>query len=398
MRKSRRAACTLLLAFWAGAVPKIVCCAAAARVTSAVQPHPVGLGKVLSAKDKLQIFGYDIDQDGDDGVLATAGFQGNVFAVDVETFDQNSGKIVKSFATRNSARNSYAADGIFNGDAGLITHYVTPKGEIYPRRVYDVMYPVTANRFTGSWTPPIKDVDVKLVAEDQAASKSVVYAIELKNSDAPDLIVSDVAHNTFDKIIHLNAKYLNVESGPQLGIYAAANAAVMAESPDGGRVDGEAPINFLIDLKTGKTKQFNGYNNGFYTAGFVNGLATDPNTGITATDTELNAQVEFYDMAKRKGITSVQLPCTGDTDQGSSGAGIAVDPVNKLFLVTESYNACTGSGSAIIVYDEAGNYVETIPDFIFGVAEPAPALNPGKRMGWTYGGPSGVFQLQQFYY
>jgi hypothetical protein len=366
--------------------------------SATLAPHKVGLGKVLTTKDNVQIYGFDIDQNGDDGVLSSAGYQGNSFVVDVETFDQNSGKITKSFATKNSARNSYGVDGIFTGDVGLITHYIIPKGQIYARRVYDVMNPVTANRFTGSWTPPIKDVDIQLAAENQSTSTGVVFVIELKNNDAPDLIVSDVANNTFGKVIHLDPDYFSLSNGPQLGQYTAANEAVMAESPDGGAVGGDAPINFVFDLKTGKNTQFNGYNNGPYHAGDVNGLATDPNSGVTATDTELNAQVEFYDMAEQTDITAVQLPCTGDADQGSSGAGIAIDPVNQLFLVTENYNACTGSGSAIIVYDESGNYVETISGFNFPVAEPAPALNPSKRMGWAFSGPRGFSQLQQFFY
>jgi hypothetical protein len=178
--------------------------------------------------------------------------------------------------------------------------------------------------------------------------------------------------------------------------------AVVAESPDDGAVGGEAPINFLFDLTTGKRTQFNGYNNGMYGAGYVNGLATDPNTGATATDTELNAQVELYDMASQTGITAVQLPWTGATDQLNSGSAIAVDPVNKLFLVTEPNNACSGSGSALVVYDESGNYVESIDGFQFSsnaIVFPPPTLNPGKRMGWMFGGPDGsVSQVQQFFY
>lgn len=361
--------------------------------------HPVGLGQVLTTKDNVQIYGFDIDQAGGDGVLASAGYQGNSFVVSVETFDQDTGAITKSFATRDSARNSYGVDGIFAGDVGLVTHYIVPAGQIYAKRKYNVMNPVTLNKFTGSWIPPVKDVDIKLVAENQATSTSVVFAIELKKQDKPVLIVSDIAANTFSNVIHLDSSLFGLGNGPQLGQFTATNAAVLAASPDGGAAGGEPPVNVLVDLSTGKTRQFNGYNNGPYHAGYVNGLATDPNTGITATDTELNAQVEFYDMSKRTGITAVQLPCTGDADQLYSGSGIAVDPVNKLFLVTETYNACSGgSGSAIVVFDETGNYVETISGFNFSIGEPAPALNPGKRMGWAFGGPGGFDQLQQFFY
>jgi hypothetical protein len=356
--------------------------------------HPVGLGNVLTSQDGSQIFGFDIDQNGDDGVLATA--------ATVETFDQDAGTITKSIVTKNPARNSYGADGIFSGDVGLITHYITPKGQIYARRAYQILNPVTGNKLNGSWTPPLNDVDIQLVAENQATSTSVVYVIELQKQDKPDLIVSNIGANTFGKTIKLDPDYFGLGNGPQLGQYTAANEAVMAESPDGGAVGGDAPVNFLFDLKTGKSTQFNGYNNGPYHAGDVNGLATDPNTGVTATTTELNAQVEFYDMVDKTGITAVQLPCTGDTDQTFSGSGIAVDPVNGLFLVTELSDACNGGESgAIVVYDESGNYVETISGFPYTsdvVSAPAAAINPSKRMGWVFGGPNGLSQLQQFYY
>src|SRR5437868_3823304 len=374
----------------------LLVCAASA---SPSIPHKVGLGKVLTTKDGGEIYGFDIKQNGDDGVLASAGYDGGGnFFVSVETFNQNKGTITRSSATRNSARNSYSVDGIVAGDVGLITHYIIPKGSIYAKRRYDVMNPVSGKRFTGTWTPPLKDVDIQLVAENQATSTSVVYAIELKKQDIPDLIVSNVGANTFSNVIKLDANTFGLEYGPKLGQYTAANQAVIALSPDAGAVGGEAPLNYLIDLSTGKSTSFAGYNNGGYHAGYVDGAATDPNTGVTATDTELNAQVEFYDMAKQQGIAAVQLPCTGDTDQTYSGSGIANDPVNKLFLVTETYDACSGGAtSSIHVFDEKGNYIESITSFQFAIGEPAPAINPSKRTGWVSGGP-GFSQLQQFFY
>jgi len=376
------------------ALSAAVLCAAFPAQAGAGLRHPVGLGNVLTSKDGTQIFGFDIDQNGDDGVLATAS--------SVETFDQDSGTITKSIVTKNPARNSYGADAIFDGDVGLITHFITPNGKIYARRAYQVLNPVTGNKLNGKWTPPLKNVNVELVAENQATSTTVVYVIELKNQDKPDLIISNLAANTFGKTIRLDPNYFSLGNSPQLGQYTSANAAVMAESPDGGAVGGDAPINYLFNLTTGKSTQFDGYNNGPYHAGDVNGLATDPNTGVTATTTELNAQVEFYDMANQTGITAVQLPCTSDADQTFSGSGIAVDPTNQLFLVAELSDACNdGSSAAIVVYDESGNYVESISGFSYTndtvIASP-PAINPGKRMGWVFGGPDGVSQLQQFYY
>ncbi|MEO6991199.1 MAG: hypothetical protein ABI346_04770 [Candidatus Baltobacteraceae bacterium] len=362
------------------------------------RPHFVGLGKTLTTADGGQIFGFDIDQHGSDGVLAssqTVSPSGDQL-VSMETFNQNTGAITKSFAIYRGKRNSYSVDGIFAGDVGLVTHYVTPKNSIYAIRHYEVMNPVTARRFTGKWTPPIDDIDVLLHAENQATTTSVLFAIELKNQDVPDLIVSDIAANTFGNVIHLDPNLFGGANGPQLGQYTAANDAVIALSPDAGRVGGSAPINVVIDLATGKQKQFTGFNGGPFGAGFVNGLAVDPNTGIAATTTELNAQVEFYNIANQTDVNAVQLPCAGPSSQGNSGAGIAVDPVNKLFLVTDPF-FCSGSqGSALVVYDESGNLVETISGFGFAIAEPPPVINPARRMGWAFG--PAFTQLRQFFY
>jgi len=357
-----------------------------------------GLGAVLTTQDGGQIFGFDIDQNGDDGVLASAQDKTGGVLVSVETFDQNTGRITRSFKRELGNRNEYAVDGIFAGDVALITHYVTPTGTIYAQRFYDVMNPVTAQRFTGVWTPPLKDIDVLMAGTDQSAADTALFVIELKNQDLPDLVVSNISANTFGKVIPLNPSLFGPANGVHLAQYTAANQAVLALSPDGGRVRGAAPLNVLVDLSTGAMSRFKGFNNGFFHSGFVNGLAVDPATGIAATTTELNSQVEFYDLKSQSGIAAVQLPCTNNTDQINSGSNIAVDPVNKLFLVTD-YLYCDGSqGSAIVVYDEAGNFVETITGFNFAIGEPAPVLNPSKRMGWAFSGPDGFSQLQQFFY
>jgi hypothetical protein len=360
--------------------------------------HPAGLGQVLTTKDGGQIYGFDIDQNGEDGVLASAQDSQAGYRVSVETFDQNTGKIVKSFAKSDGPRDSYSLDGIFAGDVGLVTHYIVPDGQIYAKRKYAAMNPVAGNRFTGGWTPPVRDIDIHLVSHDQSSATSSVFAIALKKQDAPILLVSDIAANTFSNTVRLDPNLFGLCNGPQLGQFTAGNLAWIASSPDCGAVGGQPPVNALIDLTTGNVKTFSGYNNGFYHAGSVNGGAVDPNTGIAATTTELNSQVEFYNLKKKSGIAFTQLPCTTDTDQTNSGSAIAVDPVNRLFLVTDT-NYCDGSqGSAIVIYDEKGNLVETITGFSFFIGEPAPAINPSKRMGWAFGGPNGWSQLQQFFY
>ncbi len=358
----------------------------------------VGLGRVLTTRDGGQVFGFDINQNGDDGVLASAQTRpGGRELVSVETFDQDSGRITKSVVRELGTTHEYGVDGIFAGDVSLLTHYVTPKGSIYPKRFYQVMDPVAARQINGTWTPPINDIDVLMAGTDQSAAETVLFVIELKRGDRPNLVVTDIAANT-SRAIPLDPVLFGVANSVRLAQYTAANQAVLALSPDAGTVRGAPPLIVQVDLSTGATSQFSGFNNGFFHSGFVNGLAVDPETGIAATTTELNSQVEFYDLDTMTGIKAVQLPCTTDTDQVHSGSNIAVDPVNKLFLVTETTYCDGNHGSAIVVYDEAGNLIETIAGFNFAIGEPAPVLNPSKRMGWAFSGPAGFSQLQQFFY
>ncbi|MBV8066755.1 MAG: hypothetical protein JO113_02175 [Candidatus Eremiobacteraeota bacterium] len=351
-----------------------------------LQRHSVGLGKVLTSKSG-QVFGYDIDQSGKDGVLATAS--------DVETFDQDTGRITKSFPRRPSGRISFSADGIVAGDVGLITRYVTPKHSIYAKRFYDVMNPVTAKTFTGTWTPPVKDVQVEAAGPNQSTSTTAIFAIELKNQDMPILFASNVAKNTFGKVFALDPSAFSLGDQPQVAQDSTTGQAVIATSPDGGRVGGAAPINVLVDLQTGKQTQWNGLNNGPFGAGFVNGLAVDSATGVAATTTELNAQVEFYDLAQETG-TATQLPCTGSSSQYNSGWGVTNDSVNGLFLVSAPIYCSGSQGSAIVVYDEKGDLVESITGFTMPIGVGGVAINPSKRMGWAVG-PQ-INQLQQFFY
>jgi hypothetical protein len=359
-----------------------------------VNGHKVGLGKVLSTSDGGQIFGWDINENGTDGVLATSQNVSQGYRVSVQTFDQTTAKITNTFAKDVGERNSYGVDGIFAGDIGLVTHYVVPPGTIYAKRRYAVMNPVTAEGFTGAWIPPAKDLDVIQNADNQTTSTSVVYGILLHHASKPVLAVADFAAGS-SSLIRLNPNRFRLGT-TMVAQNTATNQAVLAAS--GGAVGGPPPINALVDLDTGTVvKQWHGFNNGPFGAGFVNGLAVDSGTGIACTTTELNAQVEFYDLKSRSG-TAVQLPGTGDADQLNSGAAVVNDPVHKLFLVTDPEYAPTGGG-AIVVYKENGDLVEAITGFHFGGFAQGPtrvAVNPSRRMGWVDG--PGIDQLQQFFY
>ena len=143
----------------------LILCGAA----NAKSHHPVGLGKVLTTKDGGQIFGFDINQNGDDGVLASTDLNQQVPPSSVETFDQNTGKITRSFAKHLGEQNTYVMHEIFAGDVGLLEHDITPEGQFGAKRKYVVMNPVTGQKFTGDWTPPT-DESVKTRARARVSA------------------------------------------------------------------------------------------------------------------------------------------------------------------------------------------------------------------------------------
>jgi hypothetical protein len=359
-----------------------------------VDGHKVGLGKILTTSDGGQIFGWDINEHGRDGVLATSQTADTGYTVSVQTFDQRTAEITHTFATYTGPRDSYSVDGILAGDRGLITHFVVPRGSIYAKRFYDVMDPVTAQDFTGTWTPPVKDFDVIANADNQETKKSVLYGIRLQHGSAPGLAVTNLARGT-SSFIPLDSETYKLGSA-QMAMDTTNNQAVLAAS-NGTVGPGRLPTIAQVDLRTGHVTEWQGIAEGPFGAGFINGLAVDGGTGIFATTTELNAQVEFYDLATRTGF-AVQLPGTGPADQLNSGAFVTVDPVNHLFLVSDPLYAPTGDG-AVVVYKENGDLVEAITGFHFGGLAQGPqrlAVNPATRTGYVDG--PGIDQLQQFFY
>ncbi|HEY5095004.1 MAG TPA: hypothetical protein VII69_07820 [Candidatus Eremiobacteraceae bacterium] len=367
----------------------IIALAAALPLRAVAAP---GLGPVVTTEDGGQIFGFDIDAHGNDGVLSSSQDMPNGDVLSsVETFNQTTGKIVKKVLVRRN-QTDFVTVGIFANDVGLVNHELD-----HGVREYGVMDPVKRNAFTRRWTPPVNPIEVLERADNQETTTSVLYAIELFNQDVPDLIVSDVASNTFSRIIHLDPNTFGLNDGPRIAQDTANNKAVIATSPDGGTVGGSVPLIATINLANGKMKSFNGVVTGLFHSGFVNGLAVDSTTGIACTTTELDADVEFYDLAHGTGHF-VSLPNAGG-NQAETGAAVVSDSIHHLFLVAQP-NSSISSGSTIYVYRENGDLLESINGFsfsnAFSVIAARIALNPSKRIGFV-NGPD-ITQLQGFSY
>jgi len=360
--------------------------------------RPVGAGSTLvHSKFGGQIFGFDIDQNGTEGVLSEDKLlnNGNVLAA-VETFDQATGKILKVVG-ETETQDNFVTMGVVGTSVGLVEReHVT--GLYVTKRIYEELNPLSGNKFTSTWKAPLNaDQIIVGISRTQSTPTTAVLFFDNNNTFSTIVFGSDVAANTFGPQVTLTDSTFQFADTPQVGYDSVTNQAVVAASD--GTVGGPAPQIALVDLTTGVVTQFTGIlGPPPFHQGFINGLAVDSEDGIAVTTTELDFRVEFYNLSTQTGF-AVVLP--GANGQLQSGSDVEYDPVNKLFFVAQSFSS-TGAGSSIQVYDINGNLVESLNGFnfsnAFNVIGTHIALNPRHRTGYVDGPDSGVTELQSFTY
>ncbi len=344
------------------------------------------------------IFGFDIDQNGTEGLLSEGQTleNGNTLAA-VETFDQATGKIVKVVTKSDNNLDDYVTHGIVGTSIGLVEHQIVPVLYI-TKRVYRELNPLDANKFKGTWKAPFTAKDIIIgVSRDQGFATTAVFAFE--NGQFTSFVFgSNVGANTFGPIIDLNDEVFGFNYSPVMAYDTVTNQAGIASST--GAVGGPAPQIALVNLTTGEVIQFTGVPEPPLGPGSVNGIAVDSEDGIAVTATELNGNITFYDLEKQTGFL-VALP---DAGQLTSGTDVEFDPVHKLFFVAQQVSG-TAPGSSIQVYDTSGTLVESLNGFNFSDASSVIgtyiALNPSNRSGYVNSsGPDGTQgnALQSFTY
>jgi len=355
------------------------------------QPNPAaGAGNII-VKSKFggQIFGFDIDQNGSEGVLTEAKTlpNGNIEAA-VETFDQTTGKIL-NVITQTKTQDDFLTLGVVGKSVGLIEHeHVVSLLNV--QRSFDVINPLSGNKITGAWKPPIgKGFLIEAVSRNQGGTTNAVFASGPNFN--PVVFSSNVVANTFGKQFTLTNQNFTFGVPPVLAYDTATNQAVLAQ--DFGGVTNVPEIG-TVNLSTGATTTFTGV--GF---GFVNGIAVDAADGIVCTTTEIDFSIEFYNLATQSGFTVI-LP--GASNQIFSGADVEFDPVNKLFLIAQPVSSTSPSGSSIQVFDPQGTFIESINGFSFSnagnVVAAHIALKPSNRTGFVDGPSAGVTEIQSFTY
>jgi hypothetical protein len=360
---------------------------------------PVGPGTTLvHSQFGGQIFGFDIDQNGTEGVLSEAQLlsNGNVLAA-VETFDQKSGKILK-VVSKTETQDDFLTLGIAGTSVGLVEReHVT--GIYVTQRIYNEINPLSSNKFTGLWTPPLnaKDIITGMSRNQGVPTTAVLYFENTGNNFDTFVFSTNVAENTFQPAVDLTDPTFMTSNAPLVAYDSVTNEAVVASSD--GAVGGPAPMIALVDFATGTVTEFAGLRGPYpYRQGSINGLAVDSEDGIACTTTEVDFRVEFYNLKAQTGVAHV-LP--NATSQLQSGSDVEYDPVNKLFFVAQSVSS-TGKGSSIQVYNTQGKLVESLNGFNFSNASNVVfthiALNPSNRTGYVDGPSSGVTDIQSFTY
>jgi hypothetical protein len=365
-------------------------CMAQAHADKPASQRPVGPGNVI-VQPALggTIFGFDVDQNGTEGLLSeslTLSNGNSVYAT--ETFDQATGGIIKVVRKGESASGDDDVTwGIAGTSVGLVEHQHVPSFD-HLQMSFQLLNPLEGNHFTGPWAPPGKGTAYILGASRNQGTP--VNAYQVYDVDTKNLYVygSNVAGNKFGPVTQI-ASYPYV-----IGLNTKTNAAIVFGSD--GSPFGPSYIN-QVDLANGKVTSFLGIG-----SGTVQGVAVDSTDGILVTTTYGDAGVEFYNLATQTGFEQILPNCF---TPACSGFDVEFDPINKLFLVAQPISSVgMGQVSTIYVFDTQGNVLEELIGFNFytqrfDVFPVHIALHPSDRSGFVDVTNSvGVGAIQSFTY
>jgi hypothetical protein len=342
------------------------------------------------------IFGFDIDPNGDEGLLCEAAFNsdGTVHTA-VETFDQTTGEIVAVVMEANNSSDDFVALGVVGRSIGIVEQEHS-KRLFHVLRRYSLLKPLESNQVNARWTPALDDRHIiNQITRSQPNNDEVaVLAIDTNIPPTPLVFTSHVAANTFSAFFPITDPIFTAKEPPLIAYDTVRNQVVLGHSFP-SELTLPPRIGFL-DLTTGEFSQMIG--KGF---GVINGVAVDTADGVLCTDTHADSAVQFYDLKTRTGVNRL-LPGAQPNTLTANGGNIAFDPINRLFLIAQRFaDGLLNNGSCIQVYDIRGEHVETVYGLEFqdgfNVLPTHIALNPSRRLGFI-NGPNLNDSLQAFTY
>lgn len=319
-----------------------------------------------------QILGYDVDQNGTEGVLSEfVDEPGGTVLAATETFDQSTGAIIKVLK-KTMNQDDFSTQGLFGRSVGLVLFQHNHINSFLTAN------PLSLNAFNGTWTPPIRQgFQLGSMSSSQGSRIAAAFESSLL-SDGAFVFATNVSRNTFGRLVSL-APILNGDEfliSPTLAFDSRTGSAILADSQGCPEPICTTDV-AIVNLSTGTIAEFTDH----LGIGTVDGLAVDPSTGIAVTTTLIDQGVEFYDLAHQTGF-EVTIPNAGNALE--AGLDVEFDALHKVFL-TEQYSS-TGDPNnpqaRVYVYDERGNVLETIPIQRIGTSPGRIAINPTTRTGF----------------
>ena len=213
-------------------------------------------GIIVQTQFGGRIFGFDIDQASNEGILCEAQTldNGKVQAA-IETFNQTTGAIVKVIQ-QTQAHDDFAALGVVGNSVGLVEREHSAGG-LRVIRTFSTLDPLRRNRLTGQWAPPVgTDHLVTQVSRTQGTFNVAVYALDLSSHFRPTLFTSDVGANTFGPVVSITDEDFVNGGDPPMAYDSVANRAVLGHATLGNPfVPGKIAT---VDLTTGAFTKFTG--------------------------------------------------------------------------------------------------------------------------------------------
>jgi hypothetical protein len=338
--------------------------------------RPKGPGKiVVRPKFGGELSGYDIDQNGTEGILAELKTTKNGKTLSgVETFDQKTGKILKVIRKGVTPFDDDIVIGIVGTSTAIVLHeHAAAHGAV---RTYNLISPLDANKYTGVWQPPHFDTKELAfgVSHDQGATDAAFFVLHnIYPGTTYFAFKEDMQKQAFGKEITMTDPGFEPFTPVAFAFDVKTNTGVLAEANGCNYC---IPEIGLVNLDTGKFDKFQGLGKG------LNGLAVDSDDGVACTTSADDASVQFYDLKTQTGI-SEDLP--GGIGQAQSGFDVEYDPIHKLFLIFQPDGP--GEHSFIQVYDPKGNLVDSIDFGPYNHFGGYIALQPKQRSGFLGEGP-----------
>ena len=188
-------------------------------------PAPVLVPVIVQSRLGGQIFGFDIDPDGTEGILSEAQVAGDgtVLAA-VETFDQRTGAIL-GIVTQRRTEDDFVTLGVVGHHVGLV-EYEHQIAFLDVERTFPTIEPLASSHFNGRWRPPIDEHHlIETVSRNHATDTFVAYAYDNSQSFEPQVFSSNLTDGTFGPLIVMTDPSFQTGLVPKLAYDEATKKA-----------------------------------------------------------------------------------------------------------------------------------------------------------------------------